>query len=336
MTERFIMRGGPFPEADPLPLREAAIAAVDSLRVAWEADRTGLLLLVAMNTATTAAEVAQLLASRSAVDGVVDGDRRSVQARRLVTLGGLGLVAVAGKSMRGVWGNPVSTAALRRVEGRILDVVAAMELADVEDPAFQDRLQRALMGAQRQSMLFGNALAVPQAVLGLAGALGAMTASDRALVPLAVAGSVPRWYVMRKIKDPEAATWGRGREMRQSGVIRFLLTGTSAAHELRVFDATPFLRERHDRLARESDDAQRAVYRKNARRSLVGALMARMGDAPAATRLVLRVTRREASVADAVAGGLAARKTAGGVQRIVETVDGLCRAEPSRSTWATS
>ncbi|MDQ3642085.1 MAG: ABC transporter ATP-binding protein/permease, partial [Actinomycetota bacterium] len=327
MSERFAMRGGPFPEADPLPVREAAVAAVDSLRVAWEADRTGLLLLVAMNTATTAAEVAQLLASRSAVDGVVDGDRRSVQARRLLVLGGLGLVAAAGKSVRGVWGSPVSTAALRRVEGRILDVVAAMELADVEEPAFQDRLQRALVGAQRQSMLFSNALAVPQAVLGLAGALGAMTASDRALVPLAVAGSVPRWYVMRKIQDPEAATWGwgRGREMRQSGMIRFLLTGTSAAHELRVFDATPFLRERHDRLAQESDAAQRAVYRKNARRSLVGALMARMGDAPAATRLVVRVTRKEASVADAVAGGLAARKAAGGVQRIVETVDGLCR-----------
>ncbi|HEV2760815.1 MAG TPA: ABC transporter ATP-binding protein [Acidimicrobiales bacterium] len=327
MGDRFVMRGGPFPEADPLPLREAAVAAVESLRVAWEADRPGLLLLVAMNTATTAAEVAQLLASRSAVDGVVDGDRRSVQARRLLVLGGLGLAAAAGKSVRGVWGNAVSTAALRRVEGRILDVVAEMELADVEDPTFQDRLQRAFMGAQRQSMLLGNALAVPQAVLGLAGALGAMTASDRALVPLAVAGSVPRWYVMRKIQDPEAAPWGRGRgrEMRQSGMLRFLLTGTSAAHELRVFDATPFLRERHDRLAQESDAAQRAVYRKNGRRSLVGALMARMADAPAATRLVVRVTRKEASVADAVAGGLAARKAAGGVQRIVETVDGLCR-----------
>jgi ATP-binding cassette subfamily B protein len=45
-----------------------------------------------------------------------------------------------------------------------------------------------------------------------------------------------------------------------------------------------------------------------------------MADAPAATRLLLRVTRKQASVADAVAGGLAARKAAGGVQRMVETV----------------
>jgi len=316
-------RGGPFAEPEPLSLREAAVAAVDSLRMAWEADRVGLLLLVALNTTSTVAEVAQLLLSRSAVDGMVDGDRRSVQARRVLVLGGLGVVASAGKSVRGVWGSPVTSSSMRRAEGRILDVVAAMELADVEDPAFQDRLQRALMGTQRQSMLFGNVVAVPQGILSVAGAMAALSASDRALVPLALAGSVPRWYLMAKIEDPEATRWGRTRGLRESGAIRHYLTGTSAAHELRVFDAAPFLRERHDRLARESDESQRAVYRKNARRELVGALAGRLADAPAATRLLVKVTRKEASVADAVAGGMAVRKVAGGIQRMVETVNSM-------------
>ncbi len=328
MGERFFIRGGPLPETDPVSVREAAGAAMGSLRLAWEADRTGLVLLVALQTVTTLADVAQLLASGRAVDGVVDGDGRGVQARRLLVVGGLGLVAIAGKSARGALSSPVTQAAARLTEGRILDAVAAMELADVEDPAFQDRLQRALMGAQRQSMLLGNALSVPQSVLGLAGALAAMTASDRALLPLAVAGSVPRWYVMRQIRDPEAERWGRhrGRDMRESGMLRHLLTGTSAAHELRVFDASPFLRERHDQLALEGDATQVGFQRKNARREFVGALMGRMADAPAASRLLLRVARKQSSVADAVAGGLAARKSAGGVQRIVETVDSLRRA----------
>jgi ATP-binding cassette subfamily B protein len=39
----------------------------------------------------------------------------------------------------------------------------------------------------------------------------------------------------------------------------------------------------------------------------------------------VRVTRKETSVADAVAGGLAARKAAGGVQRIVEMLNTVCR-----------
>ncbi len=330
MTERFIMRGGPPSDADPLPLREAVGAAVESLRLAWEADGRGLLLLVALNTATTAAEVAQLLLSGKAVDGVVDGDRRRVQARRLLVLGGLGVVATAGRSVRGSWGNPVSQAAVRRTESRILDVVGAMELADVEDPAFQDRLQRALNGARGQSMLFGSALAVPQSILGLLGALAAMTANDRALVPLAVAGSVPRWYILRKLKDTESPFHGRrGREMRESGMVRHLLTGPQAAHELRVFDATPFFRDRHDRLATEADAAQVSVYRQNARREVLAALLGRMADAPAATRLLVKVTRKEASVADAIAGGMAARKAAGGVQRTVETLSGMCRTAGS-------
>ena len=330
MSQRFIIRGGPPPPPDPLPLKEAAAAAVDSLKLAWEADRHGMLLIIALNTATTAAEVAQLFVSRSAVDGVIDGDRR-LQARRLLVLGGLGLVATAGKSTRSLWGSPVTQAANRRTEARILDVVAATELADVEDPAFQDRLQKALMGAQRQSMLFGTALGIPQSALGLAGSLVAMTASDRALVPLAVAGSVPRWYVMRKTQDPDPVVWGRGRgrDFRHTSMVRHLLTSTTAAHELRVFDATPFLRRRYEKLADEADVAQRHVYRANARRDVLAGLMGRLAEAPTATRLLLRVTRKEASVAEAVAGGMAARKAAGGVHRIVETVNSMCQTAAS-------
>jgi len=326
VNQRIMIRGGPFPEADPLPLKEAAAAAVDSLKLAWEADRNGMLLLIAMNTATTAAEVAQLFVSRSAVDGVIDGDRR-LQARRLLVLGGLGLVSTADKAIRNLWGNRVTSAANRRTQGRILDVVAVMELADVEDPAFQDQLQKALMGAHRQSTLFGTALGVPQSVVGVAGSLAAMTASDRALVPLAVAGSLPRWYVMRRTQDPEVAMWrrGGGRDFRHTGMVRHLLTSTTAAHELRVFDATPFLRQRYEQMADETDAAQAGIYRANARRDLLGSVMGRLAEAPTATRLLLRVTRKEASVAEAVAGGLAARKAAGGVQRIVETVNGMCR-----------
>jgi ATP-binding cassette subfamily B protein len=327
MNQPIMIRGGPFADGDPLPLKEAAAAAVESLKLAWEADRKGVLVLIAVQTASTAADVAQLFVSRDAVDGVVEGDRGGVQARRLLVIGGLGLVRAAGKSMRGMWGNPAGQASVRRAEGRILDVVAAMELADVEDPAFQDRLQRALNGAQRSAALFGQALAVPQAAVGVAGALAAMTASDRALVPLAVAGSVPRWYIMRKLQDPEVAMWGRGRgrDMRHAGMMRHLLTGTGAAHELRVFDASPFVRQRYEELAAESQANQREMHQRNARREFAASLMGQLGDAPAATRLLLRVRRKEASVADAVAGGMAARKAAGGVQRVVDAVNGVCR-----------
>ncbi|HEX2119603.1 MAG TPA: ABC transporter ATP-binding protein, partial [Acidimicrobiales bacterium] len=274
---------------------------------------------------TVAAEIGQLLLSGRAVDAVVDGDRRTSPTARLLALGALGLAAAAGNGVRSAAGGTVSQAVQRSAEGRILDVVAAMELADVEDPAFQDRLQRAFMGAHHLGSLVGNALAVPQAALGLGGALATMTASDWPLAPLGIVGAVPRWLVMRNVKDPMAVLRSRGRDGRESALIRHYLTGTGAAHELRVFDATPWLRERHDRLAAEASEAQLAIHRENARGNLLGALVGRAAEAPAAARLVLRVSRKEASVAEAVTGGLASRKVAGGFQRIVDAVRGLTR-----------
>jgi ATP-binding cassette, subfamily B, bacterial len=121
------------------------------------------------------------------------------------------------------------------------------------------------------------------------------------------------------------AMWRRGREGRETAILRHYLTGSSAAHELKAFDATPYLRTRHDRLAAEAAAEEDAILRANARWSVFGALVSRAAEGPAAGRLALRVTRKEASVADAVTGGLATRRTAGGVQRLVDMTADLRR-----------
>src|SRR5436305_575643 len=121
-------RGGPIHDAEPVPLRETVPAAIDAVRLAWEADRTALLLLVAVNAATTAAEIAQLLISGRAVDAVVDGERARSQTARLLVLGALGAAAVVGKSAGGALSGPVTQAAQRRAEGRLLDVGAALDV----------------------------------------------------------------------------------------------------------------------------------------------------------------------------------------------------------------
>jgi hypothetical protein len=144
----------------------------------------------------------------------------------------------------------------RRAEGRILDVVAGLELADVEDPSFQDRLQQALFATHNEQNLVGSALALPPAVVGLFGSLAIIGASDRALVPLALLGVVPRWLVNRRARDPMLAMRRRGRQGRETGILRHYLTGAAAAHELRVFEATPYLRARHDQLAAEAAAAE--------------------------------------------------------------------------------
>ena len=323
--DRMVFRRGPFPDADPVPLREAVEVAAGSLRLAWEADRRALVAVVSLQAVSAAADVAQLALSGRAVDAAISGRGRGAQARRLLAVGGLSLVAVGGRSASGALERPLGRAVYRAAEGRVLDVVATMELADVEDPAFQDRLQQALMATHNEQGLVSSALAFPPAVVGLVGSLATMTASDRALVPLALVGVVPRWLVNRRARDPLMAMWRRGREGRETAVLRHYLTGSSAAHELRAFDATPYLRRRHDQLAAEAAAAEDAVLRTNARWTVFGALVSRAAEGPAAGRLALRVTRKETSVADAVTGGLATKRTAGGVQRLVDMVAELRR-----------
>jgi ATP-binding cassette, subfamily B, bacterial len=317
----------PFPDAEPVPLNEAVEAALGSLRLAWEADRVALVGLVALQAATATAEVAQLALSGGAVDALVAGRRPAAQARRLLLVGGLSLVVVGGRSASRALEEPLGQAVFHRAEGRILDAVATLELADVEDPALQDRLQQALGAAHREQMLITTTLAFPPAAIGLLGSLATMRASDRALVPLGLLGVVPQWLVDRRTQDPMRRMWMRGgRQGRETGILRHYLTGAAAAHELRVFDATPYLRARHDELSAEAAAVQREVVRTNARWSVLGALAARAADGPAAGRLVLKVTRRQASVADAVTGGLATKRMASGFQRLAGMTASLRRA----------
>jgi ATP-binding cassette subfamily B protein len=314
-----------FPDAGPAPLGETLAAATGALRLSWDADRRRMLVVIAVGVATVAAETVQLLSGGRAVDSVVAGDGPRSQSRRLAVVGAAGLVAIAGKSAGSALQQPLAQAAHRRAEGRILDVVAGLELADVEDPAFQDRLQQAFIGAHRQSMLVATALSIPPAVAGVGASLVTMSASDRALVPLGLAGVVPRWLLTRKGQDPMAAMRGRSRGGRETAMLRVYLTGGTGAHELRAFGATPYLRSRHDQLTEADAAAMEEATRANSRRSLLASVAHRAAEAPAAARLALRVTRRQASVADAVTGGLAARRTAGGFQRIVDSVGQLRR-----------
>ena len=313
----------PFPEADPVSLKEAASAALGSLRLAWEADRTALVGLVALQAVTAVADVAQLALSGDAVGAVAAGERPRAQARRLLLMGGLSLATVAGQNLGHALETPLAQAVFRRSEGRILDTVAGMELADVEDPGFQDRLQRAMSGTFREQALVREALAFPPAVAGLVGAVVTMGATDRVLVPLGLVGVLPRFLLERRLKDPAHVLWMRSREGRESMTLRHYLTGQAAAHELRVFAAAPFLRARHDQLAAEAAAAEHAASRANTRRQVLGALAGRAADGPAAGRLLLKVTRKEESVSDAVTGGLATRRMAGGFQRIVGMLGSL-------------
>jgi ATP-binding cassette subfamily B protein len=323
------MWGGPLPfdgDVEPLPLRDAARAVGDGFRLAWSADPWRLCGALALTVATAAGEVAQLVSTGSAAGAVLSGARPRTQLRRLTGLAALTVATVGAQTTRSVLESRVSQAASREAEGRILDVVGALELADVEDPAFQDRLQRAQMGASHLGRLVSTALTLPRSFVSVGTTIGAMGSIDRLLAPLAVAGAVPQWLLTRRSHDPGRALRFRSREGREAGVLRHYLTGTNAAHELRAFGATAFLRARHDEVTLAGDRAQAEQARRNGWRSLASNLVAKAANAPAAGRLVVRVVRRESSLSDAFTGGVATQRLNTGVRHVVDSLGGIRRA----------
>jgi ATP-binding cassette subfamily B protein len=320
--------GGPdWTPPPPASLRETALASVETLRLAWTANRGRLALVAGLSILTATGEFAQLLSGKRALDAVLAGDRSRAQLARLAAVGALGLVGLVGDGMvgRSLY-EPVSRAVVREAEGRILDAVTTMELADVEDPEFQDRLQRALMGAQRQSFLIGSLLGLPRSVMSLVVSGIGVGASDMVLVPFALLTAAPEVVLGGRLRDPEMVHRGRGRDMRELAVLRQYLVGTQAAHEVRAFGASGYLRERHDALADESDARHAETMAADSRRRLLLSLANQAAAAPAAGRLILRAARRPKAISETLAGGVASQRLGRGVRRLTSAGMALRRA----------
>ncbi|MFP5318269.1 MAG: ABC transporter ATP-binding protein [Acidimicrobiia bacterium] len=315
-------RFGPV-DGEPATAAEAAQVVRESLRLAWAADRTGVLALAAVTVAATGAELATLSSGRTVLEAVLARRELRAQAPRLARFAVLGAAAAGGEVVGRTLQGRIAEAVRVRAEGNVLAVVATLELADVEDPEVQDRIHKALNGAGRHSEVLRRALAVPQAVAGLTGGVLAAGPGDRALVPLAVGGALAQWAVLGRTNDPARMLGRRPRHMREAMTLRSYLTGTHAAHELRAFGATSLLLERHDQLAVAWMREQREMARGNARRMLVSRLAGRMTGGPAAGRLLTGLATRRTSVSHALTDGLAARRVQGGFQRLVGELSGV-------------
>ena len=302
--------GGPRPDPEPLPLRAVLSVTAEAVRVAWRSDRLRVALALGLDVIAASVEVAQVIGSGEAVEAVVAGARPRSQLRRLALLAGLTGVSVANDAVRSYLTGRVGQAAMQRAEGRLLDVVAGLDLADIEDPDLQDRLQRAFTGAGRLEWHLRSALGAPSAASGVVPAIATMTSTDLTLLPLAVAGTIPRWLLSARAPDPMRAWSNRSRGMRETAILRNILTRGQAAHEVRAFDASAFLRARYDDVRREAAATSAEYERLAARRSALGRLVARAAYAPSAARLVLGVARKQTSLSDAVAGGLADNRLA--------------------------
>jgi ATP-binding cassette subfamily B protein len=292
------------PELAPTKLGPALAAGVDALLAAWRINPVAVLVSIGADTVRVVAHTAKLAAEGQTVAAVVE----SRSLRTLVRRGsGIGLAAAVGTgsgALTSKWTWRVGRAATQQAEMRVLDALADVELAELESPEFQDRLNAALHAASQQHGMTTAALTLLPAALSLTAGVVLLARRDRVLLVLAAVGIIPQVLILRRL--PDGRRFHRpGRELRESGTLRNWLTSPSTHHELILFDAKPLIRARYDEAAAKVAATQDKQMGSHGPRQLLTQLASRAASVPVVARTAVRYLRGEASAAEASTSGLA-------------------------------
>ena len=294
----------------PVGLRHLPRLARHALSIAWTAGRGDLLLSTALQVAGGLGLAGLLLIGRSALEEVLDAVTSSGSISDILPwVIAISLVA-AGQSLAGalqrerqqILGEVVG----RYVEGRVLDVTGAADLAMFDDPEFHNRVQRIQSsGHQALNMIFGLS-GLFRAVVGVAAALVAIVAVAPALLPLLALVVLPAWFAAsRRGEAFHKFFWKMTPRDRERHYLAGLLQSRNSAKEVRAFGLAAHLRRRHDQLYSERITELKKVARRQLLVTLGANLM--IGALLAATLLTvawlsLRGTVPLASAGIAVAG----------------------------------
>jgi ATP-binding cassette subfamily B protein len=168
-----------------------------AVRVVWEAGRTELLTVAALQLAAGTGLAAMLLIGRGGLDAVIravnaDGSLRTV----LPWAVGLAVVASAQTVAAAVQAERVqilSELLRRHVEQQVIDVATAVELTAFETPAFHNRVQRIGMAGHQAMQVVQGLTGLLRSAVSVVGVLAALVAIEPVLVPLIAVVFVPAW-----------------------------------------------------------------------------------------------------------------------------------------------
>ncbi|MGH3520979.1 MAG: ABC transporter ATP-binding protein [Haloechinothrix sp.] len=218
----------------------------------------------------------------------------------------------------------------QRVWDRLLDTTARADLVTYESTGFATELERVQQNALTRPFM------VTTAVLGLTGGmLGVVTLSavlvgvEPLLVPILLAAGLPAVLLARWASRTEFAFAHRLTAFyRRRNYLRQLLTQRPFAAELRAFNSTAPLRERHRIVNREVTSELRTQVR---RRQLIAALTT-IGVAVALTAALLAIVelvrQGRIDLPEAGAAAIAVRLLSGQLSTMFTSVGGLLESAP--------
>jgi ATP-binding cassette subfamily B protein len=213
----------------------------------------------------------------------------------------------------------------RHAFDRIVDVSSQVDLDAFETPSFYDQLQRARTSGMYRPIEMVTSLNTLTMALATTIGIGiALLAMHPLLLPLVVLAAVP--VLIATVANSRAAyifEYGMTPHSRERMYLMELLTGRDTAKEVRVFDATRFLRRRYDALSDERLARLRDFLKQRLGVALSGSVAGAIGTAIALGSLAWLLDADRIDVATAVTAGVAMQLLASRLSNITGSVGKL-------------
>ncbi len=253
---------------------------VFALRLIWRADPRRFAAVLAVQLVTAIGLTASLLLIRHVLGiGLATGADVGA-AGRVVLPGVLVVLAVqaAGSVLRSIsqgWQRVLAVKTDRHIVDLVLRSAGRTELASYDDPAFYDRLQRAIFASRTEPVTLVAGLAVfLRAGLGLIAVAGAFLALAWWLLPLCLLAVLPVVVAARKERDARYRMHTSLAENRRSReYLERLLTSRDDAKEIKALDLGGTLRDRWRRAYREEIRLTTQVHRDHLRLGIAARLL---------------------------------------------------------------
>ena len=207
-----------------------------------------------MQIVTALSAAAQLLIGRWLLSELLGTDETTVELDSalpaVAALVAVTTVMAVGAIVQSTSSMVLSEAIGRDATGRLLDVAMAVEPTAYEDPTFHDHLERARFNAtSRPVMAVNGLLGVLGATSSAVGIAIALLVIEPLLVPLALLGAVPAWFVGTvNSRRYHRFTKVQTADDRLRSYLMHVLSNRDLAKELRVYGAEAELRRRYDEL----------------------------------------------------------------------------------------
>jgi ATP-binding cassette, subfamily B, bacterial len=152
----------------------------------------------------------------------------------------------------------------RHVEGRLLDVVTAVDLEAFDTPGFHNRLERIRQRQYEPLNLVQGVSGLAGAAVGTVGVVIGLLAIEPLLIPMIALVFLPAWLVAsRRSEAFWRFTWRMTPRDRERQYLSGVLTGRDEAKEVRAFGLAGYLRRRYDQLYEERIKELREVAHKH-------------------------------------------------------------------------